>query len=293
MFYGGWSSFTDMDKFVSKSGVDTIYNHWPGSLKMPGMDNKFTWGYGDDVIFDKSFDNLNKVKSPYFSLYLTLSTHYPFIINNQEKYMERVKEMLNDINNDATHNYVSKHIKEISTFIMFDKQLQLFFEKYKTRADFQKTIFVITGDHKSVLFPVRNNIDKYYVPIIIYSPLLKQNKEFGAVVSHYDITPAISKLLSVKYQLQMPAYSQYLGNDLDTNTNFVSNQRLFFMRNSRVVDEYLYKDIFIAGDRLFKVDDLMQLTPISDDSLRDKMKKEINDYMKLQIYSIHNNILIK
>lgn len=293
MFYGGWSSFTDMDKFVSKSGVDTIYNHWPGSLKMPGMDNKFTWGYGDDVIFDKSFDNLNKVKSPYFSLYLTLSTHYPFIINNQEKYMERVKEMLNDINDDATRNYVSKNIKEISTFIMFDKQLQLFFEKYKTRADFQKTIFVITGDHKSVLFPVRNNIDKYYVPIIIYSPLLKQNKEFGAVVSHYDIIPAISKLLSVKYHLQMPAYSQYIGNDLDTNTNFVSNQRLFFMRNSRVVDEYLYKDIFIAGDRLFKVDDLMQLTPISDDSLRDKMKKEINDYMKLQIYSIHNNILIK
>ncbi len=293
MFYGGWEAFTNMDKFVYKCGIDTIYNKFADSEEMPRVENNFTWGYGDEVLFSKSFNYLDSISGPYFNLYLTLSTHTPFSINNQDKYINIIEDIIPNIKGERVRKYVKNHKKELSTFIMFDEQLRSFFKEYSKREDFKKTIFVITGDHKSILFQYRNNLDKYYVPLIIYSPLLKGPKEFGAVVSHFDITPAISKLLSDKYALKMPLFTQYLGSDLDTSSGFSANERLFFMRNSRVVNEYMYKNKFIAGDKLYEVNDLLQLTPLQDDALRDKMKKELKDYMKIQIYSVRNNRLIK
>ncbi len=291
MFYGGWIGFTHMDSFVHTCGIDSIYNNFVGYKKMPPVKDDFTWGYGDDVLFRASFPYVDN-KKPYFSLYLTLSTHSPFSVNNQQQYIDKVDEALSDIKEGTyPYKYTLTHKKQLSTFFMFDNELRNFFREYKKRPEYNKTIFVITGDHKSALFYATNNLDKYHVPLVIFSPLLKKAQEFKGVVSHFDIMPSMVNLLEEKYGLKGSLYNEALGHELDTSTVFHSTQRLFFMRNNRNVDEYLYNDIVVAGNRLYRLHDSIKMEPIDNEQIKNKMQKEIKEYMHLQKRAVKSNTL--
>ena len=39
--------------------------------------------------------------------------------------------------------------------------------------------------------PMKTKIDRYHVPLIIYSPLLKQPAQFESISTHFDITPSV------------------------------------------------------------------------------------------------------
>ena len=41
------------------------------------------------------------------------------------------------------------------------------------------------------LNPEQANIEKYHVPLIIYSPMLKGPKKFESVATHHNLTPSI------------------------------------------------------------------------------------------------------
>jgi uncharacterized sulfatase len=49
----------------------------------------FTWGYDDKSLFKRYFDvNANETSKPSFQVILTVSTHSPFLINNQSVYTQ-------------------------------------------------------------------------------------------------------------------------------------------------------------------------------------------------------------
>jgi uncharacterized sulfatase len=292
MFYGGWPGFTSMGDFVHAAGVDSIYYHFAHYPKMPKGEDNFTWGYGDEVLFRASFDYINKTPTPYFSLYLSLSTHTPFLINNQASYYPKTKKIIDNMPEGKPKTWAKKNLSKLSTFVMLDEELENFFDQYRKRPEFRNTIFVITGDHRGILFQYHNSLDKYHVPLLIYSPLLSHPQEFGGLVTHNDIFPALERLLENKYHLSFPEVSHSLGFDLDTSISFHSRNRLLPMRNSRVVDEYLLNDIYLVKDKLYKVGDHMQMTPFESPSLAQKMKKEMEDYRSLHIFSITNNLLV-
>jgi phosphoglycerol transferase MdoB-like AlkP superfamily enzyme len=50
--------------------------------------------------------------------------------------------------------------------------LRGFFDAYSKRSDFNNTIFLITGDHRMPEIPMSDKIDRYHVPLIVYSPML-------------------------------------------------------------------------------------------------------------------------
>jgi uncharacterized sulfatase len=175
---------------------------------------------------------------------------------------------------------------------MFDDELRQFFDTYKTRPDYDNTIFVITGDHHGMLFQNKNDIDKYYVPLIIYSPMLEKSGEFGGLVTHNDIMPSLCSLLKQNYGLKVPSYSHALGCELDTSIVFHADNRLFPMRNSRVMDEYIYGEYYLSKDNLYKIQDLMELSLIDDPALKFVLKKELEDFISLQILSVDNNLLV-
>ena len=49
--------------------------------------------------------------------------------------------------------------------------------------------------------PQENELSRYKVPLLIYSPLLKVNKEIKSIASHADIAPSLISLLNKKYSL--------------------------------------------------------------------------------------------
>jgi len=291
MYYGGYAKFTNIDKFVYATGLDTIHNQFTDYKKMPLSDNGNTWGYGDDVLFRASFPYIDSLKN-YFSIYLTLSTHKPFRINNQEKYVLEFEKRLAKIKKSKLKDYMVKKKRELATFVAFDDELRHFFETYKKRPDFNKTIFVITGDHKGVLFSYSSRISFYHVPLIIYSPLLKDAKEFGGVVTHNDVEPSILSLMHSKYGLDIPKFSHSLGQELDTSIAFNANNRCFFMRNSRALNQYLYNDVYIDRDWIYRVNDNMELEEFENDSIRNKMLEEIKTFKSLEVMTIDLNRMV-
>jgi len=291
-FYGGYPVFDHMDIFMHLNEIDTIINRFDPNDSIPYNENGFSWGYSDHAIFQSTFNNIPDSNQAYLSIYLTLSTHSPFMLKNQEYYMQRVMERLKELKvpENKLEQY-RKNQKKLSTFVFFDDELRSFFKEYRKRKDFENTIFVITGDHRGIIFYRTSHIDVYHTPLIIYSPLLKKPQEFGGVTSHLDLTPTFVNFLEKEYQIKAPQEVNWLGQLLDTSIDFHSSQRMAFMRNNRNIEDYLHNNYYLTKDELYKVHDLMKLEGVDMPEKKQELKKELDDFKNLnQFYFMVDNL---
>lgn len=73
--YGGDINFTNMKSYLLGSG----YEHLVADVDFPVSQRQNAWGVNDDVTFDYLFGQLTMRKdSPWFTTFLTLSSHEPF-----------------------------------------------------------------------------------------------------------------------------------------------------------------------------------------------------------------------
>lgn len=84
----------------------------------------------------------------------------------------------------------------------------------------------------------------------------------------------------------------WLGTSFDTSAVFSSKVKVPFMRNNREVIEYMYNDLFVVRNRLFRVGPDMYPTEISDSTLLNKMLKYLSDYKKIDHYVTQNDYLV-
>ena len=285
-FYGGWPHFNNMDDYMNINKIDTIINEFDPIDSIPKNENGFSWGYSDRAIFKSTFYSIPDSTNPYLSIYLTLSTHSPFQLKNEEYYMNRVLQRLDEVGvkEEDMPGYM-KNQKKLATFVFFDDELRNFFNAYKKRNDYENTIFIITGDHRGIIFYRTSQIDVYHTPLIIYSPLLKEGHEFGGVSSHADIAPTIVNFLEDQYQIDAPEEVSWQGGLLDTSTDFHSQQRMAFMRNNRDIRDYLHGDYYLASENLYKLHDTMHLEKINDDEIKSQLKNELHSYKNLNAFS--------
>ena len=70
--------------------------------------------------------------------------------------------------------------------------------------EYRNTIFILTGDHRLPEIPMSTRIDRYHVPLLIVSPLLKQPRMITAVSSHFDVAPSLLALLAHNAGIKTP-----------------------------------------------------------------------------------------
>lgn len=267
-FYGGYAHYSYYDVFMKLQGVSAIYEqkeyNYEGTGKVLSVDD-IPFGVDDSVLFDNAIHVLDSIGSqtPYVHTYLTLSMHAPFTVEGQEKYIERVKKQITGSPDEARYK---KIVKALSTICYTDEMLRLFFERYKKRAEFENTIFIITGDHRISKPSAANAIDTYHVPLYIYSPLLKRTKKMKGVNTHLDIAPALTKLMLQAYGFKgLDAYP-WMGYDFDTSAVFNCSRSIEFMLNNRFVEQYLHKAIFYDYGKVFQVKDRFRLEAMDEKS---------------------------
>ena len=139
---------------------------------------------------------------PYFNMILTLSTHNPFLINNKDYYEKLYNQRLNSgiLTKRTEKKWAAAHKNQLISVLNADDAMKGFFENYSKRPDF-KNNFVITGDHSMPEITLESKIDRFHVPLLIYSPLLKESKRFYKTVSHFDIAPSILAYYRNNYQI--------------------------------------------------------------------------------------------
>jgi cellulose synthase/poly-beta-1,6-N-acetylglucosamine synthase-like glycosyltransferase/phosphoglycerol transferase MdoB-like AlkP superfamily enzyme len=288
-YYGGNASFDHMSDFLKMNGA-TIYDQKSFSnayQQMPSNGEGFSWGFGDEEVFRK----LNEVNSsetkPSCNIVLTLSTHSPFLIKNEDKYLQLFEQRMQTLGFDEAKKEEYRHYQnQYATILYMDNAVKNFIANYSKRADFGNTIFIITGDHRMPEIPMSTKIDRYHVPLIIYSPLLKQSKHFESVSSHLDIAPSLISFLSHQYHFPMPSQATWLGSGLDTASAFRNIHAYPLMQTKNEVSDFVMDDYLLNGDDLYKMSDNMGLEPANNEAEKKKM------LAAFQIFRQKNNMLI-
>lgn len=275
--YGGNAHFDFMDLYLNKTNIHEITeekNFGTGYAKMPASASGTTWGYGDRELMEKFLaKKAEKNPQPHLSILLTVSTHSPFLINNQQFYLNKVEENLSKLSFDATKKAeLSNYKNQFASIMYVDDAVRYLINTYKQKPEFKNTVFLITGDHRMPEIPIATKIDRFHVPFMIYSPMLKRTAKFSAVSTHFDITPSLLMWLKRSYQLDVPGIAHWMGTGLDTTRNFRNTKSYPFMPNKYAVEGFISGNYFIDGNDLFRVEPNMNLIPETDNNRRDNMR---------------------
>lgn len=279
--YAGDSHFDNMDVFMQHQGVDKIIDKkdFDGTYDpLPGNASGFSWGYGDFELYRRYFQSLgNENEKPAVNVLLTVSTHSPFLVPDQQRYEEAFRQKLAGQGTDErTKALCRENHRQLETVLYMDEAMKKFFGDYKKRPAYENTIFIITGDHRMPDIPMSTKIDRYHVPLIIYSPLLKRQSKFSPVISHLDVAPGLLAYTRGAHGLSLPSLSCWIGTGPDTTRWFSNRSAYALMQTKEGVSDYISGTSFLSQGALYRVIPGMGLEPDDDIGVADKLQAQFD-----------------
>src|SRR5690554_2359744 len=285
--YGQGSWFHSKNIFFNAQNVDYIFDKevFPKEAQKV-MVNDYFWGYGDKTFFKEALKyKENHPKVPYLDVYFTGTMHSPFYTPEKEKYSQLFSQLIENSENVQTKERFEKYRNMYMTTLYTDDAIQEFISQYKTRKEFENTIFIITGDHPITEVPIKNTLKRYHVPLIIYSPKLKQGVKSKNVVSHLDVYGSINNLLR-KYGVHSPTYSASLGANLKVEKN-QEDRQFVFMDGNRVIRE-IYKDgYFYSDNQLYAVDEDFGIEKVRNKEKEKELIESLKAFKYVNLLSTH------
>jgi hypothetical protein len=168
-----------------------------------------------------------------------------------------------------------------STIMYTDDALRFFFEQYAKLPAYGNTLFIITGDHRLPEIEMSTKIDRFHVPLIMYSPLLKRSARFASISSQLDITPSLLAFLKKNYSLDVPSACAWVGTGLDTDPSFRNIHHYPLKHTKTNLIDYISGMYFLDQDTLFSIGRNMDLEPIQDEKKRSELIAEFDRYKSL------------
>ncbi|SKA18613.1 sulfatase-like hydrolase/transferase [Sediminibacterium ginsengisoli] len=268
-YYGGDAHFDFMDTYMEKNHISSVNDEktFPaGYIKMPG-ENGFSWGYGDKELFRRYLQVQPTSAQPSLNVLLTVSTHNPFLINEQDKYLQAFEQRMQYLGfTDDLKKQSRNYSRQYASILFTDDALRDFFAQYSQRPDFSNTVFLITGDHRMPEIPMSTKLDRYHVPLIIYSPLLKRTAKFSSVSSHFDITPSLLAWMKKSYNWHVPDSVSWIGSGLDTARTFRNIHAYPLKQTKTDLNDFVMGEYMVSGDNFFRINNNMGLSPENDNA---------------------------
>jgi uncharacterized sulfatase len=168
-----------------------------------------------------------------------------------------------------------------------DDALRYFMNEYRKKPEFKNTIFIITGDHRMPEIPINTNVERFYVPLIIYSPLLNRTASFKGVSSQLDITPTLLTYMANEYNLKKPTSKSWVGSNLDTSRFFNSIKFIPMKRNKTEFVDYIDRGVFHSKGQYFRLNDQMLLSE-SDDKITERLADAKYEEFKRKILKTYS-----
>ncbi|HET6226776.1 MAG TPA: LTA synthase family protein, partial [Bacteroidia bacterium] len=273
-YTGSDASFDKMDIFLKAQGVEIgsdVNNFGKGYTRLPSFEG-FSWGYGDLDIFKNYFSSPSK-RQPFVSVFFTVANHSPYLIPSQDVYKEKARKRIAQLNlAQNKKEFLSSYLNELSCLVYTDDALRYFFNEYSKRKEFKNTIFIITGDHRAPEIPISFQIDRFRVPLMVYSPLLTRTATFKSIATHFDVTPSLLALLS--NSVEKPTVNSWIGSVMDTSIIEVFNKKTPLMRNKNEFQDYLDHDYLLSGDILYKLSPQLDLEVVDNESKKQQLQSE-------------------
>ena len=230
--YGGRGFFDNMNAFYAGNGY-RIVDQTDFSKEEITFAN--AWGVSDDIIFNrviKEADQDFQNQKPFFFQIMTTSNHRPYT------YPEGKIDIPSGKGRSGAVKYTDYAIGE-------------FIKQAKSKPWFDDTVFVMVADHcagsaRKTELPV----DKYHIPLFIYSPKHVTAMKNDTLSSQIDVAPTILGVLNMSYE------SQFYGRDIlqlakHEGRALVSNyQKLGLFKDNKLVYLSPQQKVNIVDDPL-------------------------------------------
>lgn len=161
----GFDRFIDEEQFDDKSFI--------------GM------GISDKSLFSQSISEIKKLKEPYNILIITLTSHMPFILKEENRYLDLP-------NGDITSAYLqSVHYT--------DKVFGEFYDQLEKEGLLKNSALILYGDHEGIhkYYPTTTlPSNNYKLPVMIHIPGMK-GFTVDKIGGQVDIMPTVAYLLGI------------------------------------------------------------------------------------------------
>ncbi len=279
-FYSG--SDVDFDNeglFLRRQGVDSIVSQDDFG---PPAQRANDWGYADRDLVELALRREAQAAAqgrPYAAILQTTSMHSPFTFPGKADYLKRVDEHVARLGLGERPEY--RNGRDILASVLYtDDALRRFFEGAAKLPGYENTVFVITGDHRLPELPMDTRIERYHVPLIVYSPLLKRPQSIKAVSSQFDIAPSVLAWLSKGYGLNTPQQVTWLGTGLDTETSFRNLHAIPLKQTRTELSDFVSGTAYLAQGQLYTLGDGMTLDRADDTAARDQARAQFGAFLK-------------
>ncbi len=217
--YGGYGYFDNMNAFFDANGYRVIDRR---SIPSEKIQVETIWGVADEHLFDHVLGEIDREYSaqprhPVFVHVLTTSNHRPYV------YPEGRIDIPSGSGRDGAVKYT-------------DYAIGHFIEQARAHPWFDDTVFVVVADHgANARGGMQIPVDKYLIPLFIYSPMHIAPRRVDRLMSQIDIAPTLLGLLAFSYT------SKFFGRDVlrappESDRAFVGNyQTLGYLKGDRMV----------------------------------------------------------
>ncbi|MFW5758706.1 MAG: LTA synthase family protein [Bacteroidota bacterium] len=212
-----WSWDHSLDKFLRQNRMNSIYdagNFPEEEEKIYLGDDQYFWGYNDRQLFDFYFNSQKEEHPPRLDVIYTRGIRSPFAIENKEYYKLAMDSVIALQKSISDAEYLELFHPYYLSLLFTDDQLKSFFDRYKEVYEYENTIFIITGSFPTPELHPELITEKYHVPLIIYSPMLRKTRKITSITSHYDVFESITGLLHENFDLEIPQYNTSVGKTL-------------------------------------------------------------------------------
>ena len=180
-YYGGEPEFMNIKSYLNAQKFQQLIT----KEKFSDADMNSKWGAHDDVVMKKLTRDISKMKQPFFTTWLTLSSHEPF-----------------ETPVPTVFNGNDKETKFLNSLHYTDSVVYSFINELKKMPAWQNTIVIISADHGHYLPITGKRADDYRIPVLwLGGALAKQNVVIDKTVNQLDMAGSLAQQLHFKTDL--------------------------------------------------------------------------------------------
>ncbi|HEV8271458.1 MAG TPA: sulfatase-like hydrolase/transferase [Chitinophagaceae bacterium] len=177
-YYGGEPEFMNIKSYLNAQKFQRLITK--GSFKDEDMNSK--WGAHDEAVMQKLVNDIPQMKQPFFTGWLTLSSHEPF-----------------ETPVPTVFNGNDKETKFLNSLHYTDSVIYSFINELKKMPLWQNTIVIISADHGHYLPITGKRADDYRIPILwLGGALKKHNVIIDKTVDQLDMAGSLAQQLHFK-----------------------------------------------------------------------------------------------
>src|SRR5690625_920145 len=209
VFHANNKSFWNRDQIYESLQIDHFFDIEAYEVN---EENSVGWGLKDKDFFQQSMKYLQVLEQPFYAKFITLTNHFPFELDEEDRSIEPY-----DSNSNTLNNY-------FPTVRYMDEAIEEFFEQLKQSGLYEESIIVIMGDHDGISaehhkamsqFLNKDEITPYdhiqlqRVPFFIHIPGHDQGEVMSKISGQVDIKPTLLHMVGIETD-----HDIYFGNDL-------------------------------------------------------------------------------